>query len=133
VLDYPAGPQVLEAVEKAEALAKSAGTEAKVVALGQGWVAEEALAIALYCSLAAPNFEEAVVLAVNHSGDSDSTGAIAANICGALYGMAAIPARWLDAVELRDEITALADDLAGLRDDTLDLDSCLIHERYPGW
>jgi ADP-ribosylglycohydrolase len=33
-----------------------------------------------------PIFEEAVVLAVNHSGDSDSTGAIVGNICGALYG-----------------------------------------------
>jgi hypothetical protein len=52
---------------------------------------------------------------------------------GALCGLAVIPARWLDAVELRNEIPAISDDLASLRDDTLDLDSCLIHERYPGW
>jgi hypothetical protein len=69
--------------------------------LGHRWVAEEALAIGLCCALIAPNFEEAVVVAVNHSGDRDSTGAIAGKICGALYGDAAIPARWVDSLELR--------------------------------
>jgi ADP-ribosylglycohydrolase len=73
------------------------------------------------------------VLAVNHSGDSDSTGAIAGNICGALYGAAAIPAPWLNRLELREEITAAADDLAALRENTLDLNSDEIFERYPGW
>ena len=70
---------------------------------------------------------------MDHSGDSDSTGAIAGNICGALYGEAAIPARWLDQLELRDEIVAIAGDLAGVRDDTLDLESDAVLERYPGW
>lgn len=129
----PRHTEVLEAVEKAEESAKSGAASATVPVLGQGWVAEEALAIALYCALVASNFEEAVLLAVNHSGDSDSTGAIAGNISGALYGEAAIPARWLDKLELRDEITTIADDLAGLRDDTLDLDSEQVLERYPGW
>ena len=104
--------EVLEAVEKAEWLASSAATTPRPELLGAGWIAEEALAIALYCALVAPNFEEAVVLAVNHSGDSDSTGAIAGNICGALHGAEAIPARWADLVELHDEIIAMADDLA---------------------
>jgi hypothetical protein len=48
-------------------------------------VAEEALGISLYCDFIA-HLKEAVVLAMNHSGDSDSAGAIAGNICGALYG-----------------------------------------------
>ena len=69
----------------------------------------------LYCALVAPNVEEAVVLAVNHSGDSDSTGAVAGNICGALFGAETILARWADFVELHDEITAMADDLAAQR------------------
>ncbi len=71
--------------------------------LGLGWVAEEALAVALYCVLAtggegvAPveHFLDALRLAVNHSGDSDSTGAIAGNILGALHGEAALPPSWL--------------------------------------
>ena len=46
--------------------------------LGQGWVAEEALGIAVYCALSAgKDFAAGVCLAVNHGGDSDSTGAIA--------------------------------------------------------
>jgi ADP-ribosylglycohydrolase len=129
----PGHEEVLGAVESAVFLAQSGAPHTKLPVLGQGWVAEEALAIALFCALAAPNFEDAVVLAVNHSGDSDSTGAIAGNICGALYGNGAIPAGWLDRLELHDEITAIADDLADLREDTLDLDSDAIHQRYPGW
>jgi ADP-ribosyl-[dinitrogen reductase] hydrolase len=66
LIAQPDHQEVLHAVEKAEALASSGnGT---VAALGQGWIAEEALAIALYCSLAAPNFEEALVLAVKSFG-----------------------------------------------------------------
>ncbi|MCU6480963.1 ADP-ribosylglycohydrolase family protein [Arthrobacter sp. A2-55] len=71
-------------------------------ALGQGWVAEEALAVALYAVLATAaaaspveHYLAAVRLAVNHDGDSDSTGAIAGNILGALYGEAALPPAWL--------------------------------------
>ena len=80
--------------------------------LGGGWVAEEALAIALYAALATEEFERGVVLAVNHGGDSDSTGAIAGSILGALLGPEAIPAPWLDRLELRDEIASLARTLA---------------------
>jgi len=97
--------------------------------LGAGWVAEEALAIAVYCALVHhDDFSAGVRLAVNHGGDSDSTGAIAGNILGTLLGVEAIPARWLEALELREEITAVADDLqAGYRD------TDEWHQRYPGW
>ncbi len=83
----------------------------KVETLGEGWVAEEALAISIYCALTAPNLEEGVILAVNHSGDSDSTGAITGNILGAIYGLTAIPERWLSQLELRHEIEQVAVDL----------------------
>lgn len=80
--------------------------------LGQGWVGEEALAIAVYCALKhSDSFEDAIVAAVNHSGDSDSTGAIAGNIMGAALGLQAIPEKYLDKLELRDVILELADDL----------------------
>ena len=87
--------------------------------IGQGWIAEEALAISVYCALAYANdFRRAVLLAVNHSGDSDSTGAITGNILGALLGADAIPPAWLDRLELREEIETLATDLhTGFRDD----------------
>ena len=57
------------------------------------------------------SFEDAIVAAVNHSGDSDSTGAIAGNIMGAALGLQAIPEKYLDKLELRDVILELADDL----------------------
>ena len=80
--------------------------------LGQGWVGEEALAIAIYCVLKHPDsFEDAVVAAVNHSGDSDSTGAIAGNIIGTALGLHAIPEKYLEKLELRDIILEIADDL----------------------
>ena len=83
-----------------------------VESLGQGWVAEEALAIAVYCALVSPNdFASGVRLAVNHSGDSDSTGAIAGNILGAKLGVGAIPDHWLSVLELRAELEVLAEDL----------------------
>lgn len=80
--------------------------------LGQGWVGEEALAIAVYCALKYPHdFEKAVVAAVNHDGDSDSTGAITGNILGVALGLKAIPEKYLEKLELRDMILELADDL----------------------
>jgi ADP-ribosylglycohydrolase len=78
--------------------------------LGEGWVGHEALAIGIYCALAARgDFRFGALLAVNHSGDSDSTGCIAGAICGALHGYEGIPAEWLEQVELSDVIIDLAD------------------------
>lgn len=84
-----------------------------IARLGAGWVAEEALAISLYCALTARDFAHGVTMAVNHSGDSDSTGAITGNLLGAALGASAIPRRWLEPLELRDVIGEIADDLSG--------------------
>ncbi|MBB5154743.1 ADP-ribosylglycohydrolase family protein [Saccharopolyspora phatthalungensis] len=79
-------------------------------ALGQGWVGEEALAIGLYAVLATDNLRDALLLSVNHSGDSDSTGIVCGNIAGAIYGTRAIPPDWLATLELRELVAALAKD-----------------------
>ncbi|WP_026555354.1 ADP-ribosylglycohydrolase family protein [Arthrobacter sp. 35W] len=81
--------------------------EALTAALGEGWVAEEALAIGIYAVLATTagdispveHFLAAIRVAVNHSGDSDSTGSIAGNILGAYYGEDALPQAWLALAE----------------------------------
>jgi ADP-ribosylglycohydrolase len=97
--------------------------------LGEGWVGEEALAIALYCALSArDDFARGVLLAVNHGGDSDSTGAITGNLLGLMLGQNAIPTDWLDRLELRAEIETMADDLFTGFDD-----SAAWWNRYPGW
>ncbi len=80
--------------------------------LGGGWVGEQALAIAVYAAVRhADDFSGALVAAVNHSGDSDSTGAICGNILGALLGTPAIGWQWFDDLELKDLIVEIADDL----------------------
>lgn len=80
--------------------------------LGGGWVAEEALAISIYCSLRYQNdFSSGIIAAVNHDGDSDSTGAITGNILGALIGYGAIRNPWESDLELVDVILEIADDL----------------------
>lgn len=80
--------------------------------LGEGWVSEEALAIALYCSLRYHyDFSECIIKAVNQKGDSDSTGAIAGNIIGAWIGYDEIENKWKDNLELEKVIVNLADNL----------------------
>lgn len=105
--------ETLEAIEQGCALHASGTTPAEAIReLGEGWIAEEALAIGIYCALAAPDFETGVVMAVNHDGDSDSTGLIAGHLLGAAQGVAAIPNRWVESLELRTVIEEMADDLA---------------------
>jgi ADP-ribosylglycohydrolase len=80
--------------------------------LGGGWVAEETVAIAIYCTLTHfENFEKAMIAAVNHAGDSDSTGAVTGNLLGATIGYDAIPQFYKDDLELHDVVLHIADDL----------------------
>lgn len=80
--------------------------------IGEGWVAEEALAIAVYCALKhKDDFAAGIHAAVNHSGDSDSTGAIAGNILGTHLGYSEIPHKFIDNLELLDVLSMLAADL----------------------
>jgi len=110
---HPSHKEVLSAIEKSQSLATSRPRERRALReLGKGFVAEEALAMGLYCSLGAKDFEDGIILAVNHSGDSDSTGSITGNLLGAAGGVEAIPDHWLARLELRPTIEALADDLA---------------------
>ncbi len=78
--------------------------------LGYGAVAEETLAIALYCSFKYPeDFERAVIAAANHSGDSDSTAAVTGNILGAYLGLRRIPQRFIQPIELKGVMLDLAE------------------------
>ena len=80
--------------------------------IGLGWVAEEALATAIYCSLKYNNnFEKAIIASVNHDGDSDSTGSITGNIIGTLLGYNKIPKKFKINIELKDIILEIAEDL----------------------
>ncbi|MEU8530223.1 ADP-ribosylglycohydrolase family protein [Streptomyces sp. NPDC048629] len=95
------------------AAAPGAPNAERVESLGAGWVAEEALAIAVYCFLApADSVAEALLLSVNHSGDSDSTGSLCGNLLGAAHGEVQLPPQWLTLTEGRAVIAELADDFS---------------------
>lgn len=81
--------------------------------IGEGWVAEETLAIALFSTLRhIDDFTGCLISAVNHGGDSDSTGAVAGNIIGAILGDDAIPGKFKKEIQLRDLLLLASDDLA---------------------
>lgn len=126
LLKHKGHNETLNALEAAEHVARFTNMAAHnaIEKLGGGWVAEEALAIAVYCALKAESFEEGVVMAVNHGGDSDSTGSMVGNLLGCVYGVRQIPSRWLSGLELRDVIEQIADDL--LSGDKLTLDPALV-------
>lgn len=112
-----------ELTNKAVLLAHSNLSDADAIRLlGEGWVAEEAWVIALFCAIRhIYSVEDAIIASVNHDGDSDSTGSICGNIMGAIYGYEHIKNRNIfcpkgkqleETLELSDIILALADDLA---------------------
>lgn len=129
ILDnYENNEEVIIAVNKAKTLAKTNISEQEAITqLGRGWVGEEAISIAIYCGLKHKNnYEKAVLAAVNHNGDSDSTGAITGNLMGLYLGKKAIPQKWRKKVELYKELKTLAQDLYNAPKETKQ-----IKERYP--
>ena len=107
-------------------LAHSDTSDADAISqLGEGWVAEETWAIALYCAIRhIDSVENAIIASVNHNGDSDSTGSVCGNIMGAIYGYEHIKERNIfcpegkqleETLELSEIILALADDLTTSR------------------
>jgi ADP-ribosylglycohydrolase len=100
-------------LSRAFALAEfDAKPEEAYAELGEGWIAEECLALGLWAALAAKgDFKRGIELAARHSGDSDSVAAVCGSILGAHLGEEALPADWLEVLELRGLIGAIAEDL----------------------
>ncbi|GAA2344357.1 ADP-ribosylglycohydrolase family protein [Streptomyces cuspidosporus] len=134
---YPGHEETSAALRKAVALAAEGEPSAeKTETLGGGWIAEEALAIAVYSALAHATprpglynkgggigydpkwrrtpLQRALLLSVNHSGDSDSTGSICGNLLGAHYGDLRLPPMWLTRIEGRGTIAEVADDFSSV-------------------
>lgn len=110
--EYENHEETLDAINKSIELSNSnVSVEKAILQLGEGWVAEEALAIALYCALKESYYVNAILLSINHDGDSDSTGSICGNIMGAALGLNSIPEKWVKVIELKDFIVKMADKL----------------------
>jgi ADP-ribosylglycohydrolase len=122
ILDGRSLPQALDAAEGK--LRTRPGHEETLAALkvqGDGRVAEHALGNAVHAALHASSFEDGV------------NGAIAGHLLGAIHGAEAIPQRWLDRLELRDEIEQLIADFLTCFGPHANPDPELLDERYPGW
>lgn len=83
--------------------------------LGEGWVGDEALAIAMYAFLSARSYTDAISRATNHDGDSDSTASIAGQLWGAQHGVSDIPHAWIRRLDVLDEILLLVQQMQSWR------------------
>lgn len=124
--NHPGYEETARALDAATALAaQGEPTPERVETLGAGWTGEEALAIGVYAALAAERWARTdgpgglaalgglgLLVAVNHSGDSDSTAMICGNLLGAGHGPEAFPRPWRDRLEIADLVVTLAAECA---------------------
>jgi ADP-ribosyl-[dinitrogen reductase] hydrolase len=104
----PGSEETVAALHHATQRAEEQADLRKAVrSLGLGWVGEEALAIGLYACLVATGFEDAIRIAANHDGDSDSTASIAGQIYGAWQGERVVPARWIERLDVLEPVEEL--------------------------
>ena len=128
--------ETLSAIDKALNLFENTKpTYENVEKVGRGWVAEEALSISLYCALHHEHdFESAINLAINHGGDSDSTGSITGNIVGLINGEGSIPKSWIENLQMEDIIRQIAIDLyTEMKGDGHSVYDKEWDEKYPGY
>lgn len=117
---FPGHSETTYILQKVLSLARDPNTPADpetIEQIGAGWVAEEALAIALYATLIGfekQSFMTGILLSVNHSGDCDSTGSIAGNMLGLLLGKEAIPFDWVKQLEMQEKISEIGEDLLSI-------------------
>lgn len=69
------------------------------------------LQTALHDGLRANDPESAIVQSVNRGGDTDTIAAVTGAVAGARFGAEALPQRWLDAIEVTEELRTLATQL----------------------
>ena len=74
---------------------------------GSGYVVDS-LEAALWCFYSTETYRDAILAAVNLGDDADTTAAVCGQIAGAYYGEDSIPRPWLERLDMRAEIAALA-------------------------
>nr|MBN1230218.1 ADP-ribosylglycohydrolase family protein [Anaerolineae bacterium] len=116
VLDFlgpDATDEFIAAIHKTRHVASWTDEFAAMEYLGGGWIAEEAVSLALYSvTRYADDFPGALRRAVNIPGDSDSVGCLTGGISAAYLGLDAVPTSWIEHLEHRDHIESVAARLA---------------------
>jgi ADP-ribosylglycohydrolase len=69
----------------------------------------DSLEASLWCLLKNNNYKDTVLAAVNLGNDTDTIAAIAGGLAGILYGFESIPSNWINDLQKKEEIMALAD------------------------
>jgi ADP-ribosylglycohydrolase len=106
-----------QAISKVEKCLGWEDEEKALAYLGEGWVGEEAVALALYCFLRNPeSYEKVVIRGANSDGDSDSIACIAGSSSGAYLGVNAIPIEWVKSIEKSSYLEDLAQRLAAKKE-----------------
>ena len=104
----PANAQRMERSEKLRKIARGEyAVKSEDEIRGSGYVVES-LEAALWSFLHTDSYEDAILKAVNLGDDADTTAAVCGQIAGAFYGASGIPARWLDKLYMREDITGFA-------------------------
>ena len=103
LVGLPGADEVLRFLHKAV----DPGTK-DIAELGQGWVAEEALAMGVFAALRGRDLLHVLCLAANHDGDSDSTASIAGQIYGVMTGVDEIPYDWVSRLDVVDALCVTA-------------------------
>jgi ADP-ribosylglycohydrolase len=102
-----------QALDRLEEALEMSSPDAALAHIGEGWVAEEAVPMALYCFLQSPDdFLTTIRRGANTQGDSDSIACIAGGISGAYLGVRALPADWIGRLEKSDYLADVAQRLA---------------------
>lgn len=107
--------EMLSLIDKAIAAAGSeVSDEEGMTSLGEGWIAEQTLALAVFACLRHPDdFGTAIRAAVNITGDSDSVGSVVGNIMGAYLGIDAVRKAFdIQKLEDYEMLEEIASDLA---------------------
>ena len=124
-----------EGLAKIGEYAESTSDRAGIGATG-GYVLSSVIT-ALYIFLKHPgSYERAVVAAINQGGDTDTIGAMVGAMAGALHGISAVPARWIQGLRNVDQIRLRAialisiESAVGKRKTLYDAEMAICNEIY---
>jgi ADP-ribosylglycohydrolase len=105
-----------QALARLEEALNLTSPEAALAHIGEGWVAEEAVMMALYCFLKSPDdFLATIRRGANTQGDSDTIACIAGGLSGAYLGLKALPRDWVNRLEKSAYLADVAYRLAAVR------------------
>jgi ADP-ribosylglycohydrolase len=105
-----------QTLARLEEALEMASPDAALAYIGEGWVAEEAVMLALYCFLKSPDdFLATIRRGANTQGDSDSIACIAGGLSGAYLGIKALPPAWVARLEKTEYLADVAHRLAAVQ------------------